>query len=76
MTDYELIKLRAQLSVLKDIVKDYPIRTIENVIQNMEARIKGEEKRREDGFRPNSVGMEEQPKEKTKKIGKHYERGC
>ena len=32
--------MRAQLSVLKDIVRHYPGRTIENIIQNIEARIK------------------------------------
>lgn len=48
MTDYEYHKLRAWLSVLKDVVKEYRTRTIENVIDNVEARVKYEEKRRED----------------------------
>lgn len=38
-SDMELFKLRAQLSVLKDVKKDYPFRTIENIIQNIGARI-------------------------------------
>lgn len=36
----ELFKLKAQASVLKDVAKDYGGRTIENVIANLEARIK------------------------------------
>ena len=45
-------RLRAQVSILKDVVKDYPHRTIENVIQNIEARIKTiqEHERREKGL--------------------------
>ena len=31
------LRLRAQLSVLRDIQKHYPGRTIENIIQNIEA---------------------------------------
>lgn len=33
-------RLRAQLAILKDVAKDYPHRTIENIIQNIEAIIK------------------------------------
>lgn len=36
----ELFKLKAQVAVLKDVAKDYGGRTIENVIANIEARIK------------------------------------
>ena len=36
----ELFKLRAQVSVLKDVAKEYGGRTIDNVISNIEARIK------------------------------------
>lgn len=39
----DLYRLRAQLSVLKDVAKDYPRRTIENIITNIEARIKAQE---------------------------------
>jgi hypothetical protein len=42
--DYELMKLRAQVSVLKDVVKDYSGRTIDNIIVNLESRIKTREK--------------------------------
>ena len=41
----ELFKLRAQVAVLKDVAKDYGGRTIENIISNIEARIKAKEKR-------------------------------
>ena len=34
------MRLRAQLAILEDVVKDYPGRTIENIIANIEARIK------------------------------------
>ena len=52
MTEYERTRLRAQLSVLKDIVQTYPHRTIENIIQNIESRIKAieEHERRENGL--------------------------
>lgn len=35
--EYIIIKLRAQLSVLRDIQKHYSGRTIDNIIQNLEA---------------------------------------
>ena len=41
--DYELMKLRAQVSVLKDVAKDYSGRTIDNIIVNLESRIKTRE---------------------------------
>lgn len=45
MTEFELMKLRAQRSILLDVAREYPGRTIENIIQNMDARIKANEKR-------------------------------
>ena len=45
MTEFELMKLRAQRSILLDVAREYPGRTIENIIQNMDARIKAYEKR-------------------------------
>lgn len=41
--DYELMKLRAQVSVLKDVAKEYSGRTIDNIIANLESRIKTRE---------------------------------
>jgi len=38
--DYGLLRLRAQVSVLKDVIKSYPTCTIENAIKQIEARIK------------------------------------
>ena len=38
--DMKTLRLRAQLSVLKDVAREYPGRTIENIITNLEARIK------------------------------------
>ena len=43
--DYELHKLRAQLSVLNDVIEEYSGRTIDNIVQNIEARIKAKEAR-------------------------------
>lgn len=42
--DYELNKLRAQLSVLNDVMEEYSGRTIDNIVSNLEARIKAKEK--------------------------------
>lgn len=41
-------KLRAMLSVAKDIQKEYAHLTIENIIQQIEARIKYFEKEKKD----------------------------
>ena len=41
---YDTLKLRAQASVLKDVARVYPGRTIENIIANIEARIKAKER--------------------------------
>lgn len=40
MNRFEYLDLLKQLHVLKGIAKDYPGRTIENVIVQIEARIK------------------------------------
>ena len=40
MTQGEFIRLEAQIAVLKEVAKDYPGKTIENIIQQMEARAK------------------------------------
>lgn len=45
--DYEYHKLRAQLSVLKDVAKEYPTCSIGNIIQQIEARIKNIEETKE-----------------------------
>ena len=47
MTDYEYHKLRAWLSVLKDVVREYKGRTLDNIIDNVQARVDHEKKRRE-----------------------------
>lgn len=36
----ELFKLKAQVAVLKDVMKEYSGRTIDNIVANIEARIK------------------------------------
>ncbi len=38
MTVGDLIRLKAQIAVLKEIALDYPGKTIENIIMQMEAR--------------------------------------
>lgn len=38
--DYELHKLKAQVAVLKDVEKEYPMATVSNAISQMQARIK------------------------------------
>lgn len=35
--DYIILKLRAQLAILRDVQKHYSGRTIDNIIQNMES---------------------------------------
>ena len=40
MTVREYIRLKAQVAVLKEIAMDYPGKTIENVIVQLEARLK------------------------------------
>lgn len=40
MTVREYIRLKAQVAVLKEIAMDYPGKTIENVIVQIEARLK------------------------------------
>lgn len=39
----DTLRLRAQVAVLKDVAKEYSGRTIENIISNLEARIKAKE---------------------------------
>ena len=34
------LRLRAQVAILKDVAREYPGRTIENIISNIESRIK------------------------------------
>lgn len=38
--DYEYHKLKSQLAILRDVVKDYPTTSLPNAIQQIEARIK------------------------------------
>lgn len=40
MTASEYIRLVAQIAVLKEIAKEYPGKTIENIIVQIEARLK------------------------------------
>ena len=40
MTVGEYIRLKAQVAVLREIAMDYPDKTIENVIMQLEARTK------------------------------------
>jgi hypothetical protein len=44
MTTAEYIRLKAQVAVLRELAETYPHRTIENIIQNLDARIKEVEK--------------------------------
>lgn len=44
MKTAEDIRLKAQVAVLREIAETYPHRTIDNIIQNLEARIKEVEK--------------------------------
>lgn len=47
MTDYHYHRLKAQLAILKDVVKDYPTSSIANAITQIEARIKSFEAKQE-----------------------------
>ncbi len=40
MNSYEYNRLSGNIAVLREVAREYPGRTIENVIQQMEARIK------------------------------------
>ena len=40
MTQGEFIRLQAQIAVLKEVAKEYQGKTIDNIIQQMEARAK------------------------------------
>ena len=40
MTVAEYIRLVAQIAVLKEVAMEYPTRTIDNIIVQLEARIK------------------------------------
>ena len=40
MTEGDYIRLEAQVAVLREIAMDYPGKTIENVIMQLEARLK------------------------------------
>lgn len=44
MTQAEYIRLKAQIAVLKEIALDYSGKTIDNIIQQMESRVKEVEK--------------------------------
>lgn len=44
MGNYETLKLRAQVVILKEVAEEYPGRTIENIISNIEARIEARRK--------------------------------
>ena len=41
MTQEDYDRLTSQLEVLRQVANDYPGKTIENIIQQMEARAKG-----------------------------------
>ena len=41
---YQEMKIRAQLAVLRDVMKEYKGRTIDNIINNLEARLNYYEK--------------------------------
>lgn len=40
MTQGDYNRLTSQIGVLKQVAKDYPGKTIDNIIQQMEARVK------------------------------------
>ena len=40
MDNYELIKLKAQRAVLNNLMREYSGRTLDNIISNLDARIK------------------------------------
>lgn len=44
MTNSDYIKLKAQITILKEVQVDYSGKTIENIIQQMESRVKEVEK--------------------------------
>ena len=46
--NYEYLKLKAWLSVLKDVQKEYSGRTLDNIISNVEDRVEDAERRRDE----------------------------
>jgi len=40
MTQAEYIRIQAQIAVLKEVALEYSGRTIDNIIQNLEQRVK------------------------------------
>ena len=53
MTEYEYYRKRAQLAVLKEVAQLYDGRNIDNIIQNYEAILGNEDKRRKkNGLEP------------------------
>ena len=46
--NYQLHKLKAWLAVLKDVAEEYSGRTLDNIIDNIEARVKDAERRQEE----------------------------
>lgn len=48
MDNYQYNKLKAQVSVLKDVEKEYSTRSIANTIQQIESRIKFFEQQNKD----------------------------
>lgn len=45
MTPSDIFRMRAQLSVLRDIQHQYRGKTLENIIQQLESRVKEAEKK-------------------------------
>lgn len=43
-TNSNYIRMKAQIAVLKEVMTDYQGKTIDNIIQQMEARVKEREK--------------------------------
>ena len=44
MTTGEYIRLKAQIAVLRDLLTDYSHKTLDNVLQGLEARVREVEK--------------------------------
>ena len=59
MTTGEYIRLKAQIAVLKELLTDYSHRTLDNIIQGLEARVREVEKNVKDINVPNIYNHEE-----------------
>ena len=58
MTNGEYIRIKAQIAVLRELQTDYSHKTLDNVLQGLEARVREAEKNVKDINVPNTYNHE------------------